>query len=94
MLCNNILILSSQDLKDLLQTPLTKNNSESILTKLSNISKSPGLTDNDLNVSLTIFENIVQNSDLISSKNKTETERFGQVYKRLRPFQFRLCLYR
>lgn len=57
---------------------MNKNNSERILKELSNIITAKDLSSNDLNLSLSIIEKIVQ-KDALSTKNKTESKRVGQV---------------
>lgn len=57
---------------------MNKNNSERILKEVSNIITAKDLSSNDLNLSLSIIEKIVQ-KDALSTKNKTESKRVGQV---------------
>ena len=57
---------------------MNKNNSETILEELSNITTANDLSLKDLNLSFAIFEKIMK-KDAITTKNKTESEHVGQV---------------
>ena len=57
---------------------MNKDTSEAILEELSNITTNNDLDVNDLNLTFAIFEAIVQ-GNVISTNNKTKSERIGQV---------------
>jgi hypothetical protein len=67
-----------KQLQDLSKIPLNKDNSKTILEKLSNVTTDNDLDLNGLNLTFTILENIIL-GDSISGKNKTESEHIGQV---------------
>ena len=74
----NTIVLYLSQLQALSQVNVTKNNSGKILEELSNITTSDDLSATDLNISLSIFEKIVQ-KDAINARTKNESKLVGQV---------------